>query len=77
MKFRTGPFEQTPQDLKRARAKMKPHLARARLHFGARARARRVFKPDRNFLEDSCYELPSDMIHLDVLSCLSSQLRIC
>ena len=40
-KFRTGPFEQTPQDLKtrraRARAKMKP-----KFFFFWRARARRV-----------------------------------
>ena len=51
-KFRTGPFEQTPQDLKRAaraRAKMKP-----KFFFWWRARARRVLGlvgSVRNFLD--------------------------
>ena len=36
-KFRTGPFEQTPQDLKRA-ARARPPKEEFFLHFGARAR---------------------------------------
>ena len=42
MKFRTGPFEQTPQDLKRAARARAPKEEEFGLHFGARAR--RVFK---------------------------------
>ena len=50
-------FHLGPKDLKRAARA--PKEEEFWLHFGARAR--RVFKPVRNFLEDSCYELPRDM----------------